>query len=93
MLDASRKISQIIEGRPIALLWENLDMPGKTISVSKQAMVIDRHLQITRPKTETSIRKISIPQEAVDLLLLEHEKHPGNPHMFPSPPDRRDVPP
>lgn len=27
---------------------------------------------------------MSIPQEAVDLLIQEHEKHPENPHMFPS---------
>ena len=40
---------------------------------------------ITRPKTENSIRKISIPQEAVDLLVTEHQKHPSNPWMFPSP--------
>ena len=40
---------------------------------------------ITRPKTENSIRKISIPQEAVDLLVPEHQKHPSNPWMFPSP--------
>ena len=40
---------------------------------------------ITRPKTENSIRKISIPQDAVDLLVAEHQKHPGSPWMFPSP--------
>ena len=78
-------VSGMRKGELVALLWEDLDIPGKTISVSKQATVIDRQLQITRPKTETSIRKISIPQEAVDLLLLEHEKHSSNPYMFPSP--------
>ena len=31
------------------------------------------------------IRKVSIPQMAIDLLIQEHEKHPGNPYMFPSP--------
>ena len=40
---------------------------------------------ITRPKTENSIRKISIPHDAVDLLIAEHQKHPSNPWMFPSP--------
>ena len=40
---------------------------------------------ITRPKTENSIRKISIPQDAVELLIAEHQKHPSNPWMFPSP--------
>ena len=37
------------------------------------------------PKTETSVRKVSIPQEAIDLLIAEHDKHPDNPYMFPSP--------
>ncbi len=78
-------VSGMRKGELVALLWEDLDIPGKTISVSKQAAVIDRQLQVTRPKTETSIRKISIPQEAVDLLLQEHEKHSSNPYMFPSP--------
>ena len=40
---------------------------------------------LSRPKTETSVRKVSIPQEAVDLLVAEHKKHPDNPYMFPSP--------
>lgn len=40
---------------------------------------------MSRPKTETSVRKVSIPQEAIDLLIAEHDKHPDNPYMFPSP--------
>ncbi len=32
-----------------------------------------------------SVRTIPIPKQAVDLLILEHEKHPDNPYMFPSP--------
>lgn len=31
------------------------------------------------------MRKISISQSAVELLRQEHEKHPENPWMFPSP--------
>ena len=42
-------------------------------------------MTLSRPKTETSVRKVSIPQEAVDLLVAEHKKHPDNPYMFPSP--------
>ena len=58
----------------------------RTISVSKQA-VGDRHRNVTisRPKTENSVRKISIPESAVELLRQEHEKHPDNPWVFPSP--------
>ena len=42
-------------------------------------------LTLSRPKTETSVRKVSIPQDAVGLLIAEHGKHPENPYMFPSP--------
>ena len=42
-------------------------------------------MKVTRPKTATSIRKEPIPQQAVDLLIQEHEKHPDSPYMFPSP--------
>lgn len=42
-------------------------------------------MKVTTPKTATSIRVESIPQEAVKLLVAEHEKHPDNPYMFPSP--------
>ncbi|WP_050619536.1 site-specific integrase [Intestinimonas massiliensis (ex Afouda et al. 2020)] len=45
----------------------------------------DRSLELTRPKTENSVRLVSIPQTAVDLLVQEHARHPDNPYMFPSP--------
>ena len=70
----------------MALQWSDLDIENKTISVSKQAGRNNAgEPDITRPKTENSIRKISISQEAVDLLVTEHQKHPGSPWMFPSP--------
>ena len=45
----------------------------------------DGSLELTRPKTENSVRLVSIPQTAVDLLIQEHAKHPDCPYMFPSP--------
>ena len=78
-------VSGIRKGELVALRWEDLDIPSKTISVSKQATKDeDNHLIVARPKTENSIRLISIPQEAVELLVREHAKHPGNPWLFPS---------
>ena len=63
-----------------------LDIADKTISVSMQYVKNPNgELTLSRPKTETSVRKVSIPQEAVDLLVAEHKKHPNNPYMFPSP--------
>ena len=79
-------ISGLRKGELVALQWSDLDIENKTISVSKQAGRNNvGELDITRPKTENSIRKISIPQDAVDLLVAEHQKHPSNPWMFPSP--------
>ncbi len=78
-------VSGVRKGELVALLWDDLDPASRTISVSKQAAVRNGEITISRPKTETSIRRISIPQEAMELLIQEHEKHPGNPYMFPSP--------
>ena len=39
---------------------------------------------MSQPKTENSIRQISIPKDTVDMLIAEHEKHPDNPYLFPS---------
>ena len=79
-------VSGLRKGELTALLWSDLDIQNRTISVSKQYVKNPNGEPApTRPKTETSARKVSIPQEAVDLLISEHDKHPDNPYMFPSP--------
>ena len=79
-------VSGVRKGELVALLWDDLDIERCTISVSKQALSRPGgEIVVNRPKTENSIRAISIPQEAVDLLVKEHQKHPDNPYMFPSP--------
>ena len=79
-------VTGLRKGEITALLWSDLDAKNKTISVSKQYVKNPNgELTLSRPKTETSVRKVSIPQEAVDLLVAEHKKHPDNPYMFPSP--------
>ena len=71
-------ISGLRKGELVALQWSDLDIENKTISVGKQAGRNNAgEPDITRPKTENSIRKISIPQEAVDLLVAEHQKYPN----------------
>ena len=78
-------VSGIRKGELVALQWADLDVEQRTISVSKQATKdADNNLIVARPKTENSIRQISIPQEAKDLLIQEHTKHPTNPWLFPS---------
>ena len=79
-------VSGVRKGELVALLWDDLDMERRTISVSKQALSRPGgEIVVNRPKTENSIRAVSIPQEAVDLLVEEHKKHPDYPYMFPSP--------
>ena len=79
-------VTGLRKGEITALLWSDLDTLNKTISVSKQYVKNPNgELTLSRPKTETSVRKISIPQDAIHLLIAEHSKHPENPYMFPSP--------
>lgn len=74
------------KGELTALLWEDLDIEHKVLTVNKQALAVKGGgIKVTPPKTETSIRQIAISQEALEHLLAEHKKHPGNPYMFPSP--------
>ncbi|MDO4552086.1 MAG: site-specific integrase [Bacillota bacterium] len=78
--------SGVRKGELVALLWSDLNVEHRTLSVTKQAVRGEGgEIKVTRPKTDNSMRKISIPQEAIDLLILEHARHPDNPYMFPSP--------
>lgn len=72
-------------GELLALLWTDMNATERTISVTKQVNRIGGELKVTLPKTHNSVRTLVIPQQAVDLLSAEHEKHPDSPYMFPSP--------
>lgn len=72
-------------GELLALLWTDLDVENRTISITKQVTRTKGELVVSQPKTHNSIRVLPISQQAVELLVEEHKKHPGNPYMFPSP--------
>lgn len=72
-------------GELTSLLWTDLDVKAMTLTVSKSAGRLKGEVRVTQPKTANSVRTICLPQETVDLLMQEHEKHPSNPYMFPSP--------
>ena len=79
-------VSGLRKGELVALRCEDVDVQGRTISVSKQYVRNqDGSRELTRPKTENSVRLVSIPQATVELLIEEHDKHPENPYLFPSP--------
>ena len=78
-------VSGLRKGELVALRWDDLDAKNRTISVSKQYIRNPNgEIVLSRPKTEASVRRVSIPQEAVDLLIQEHDKHPDSPYLFPS---------
>ena len=77
--------SGLRRGELLALLWSDLDIENCTVSVTKQVNARNGELVVSTPKTPNSIRMVAIPRQAVDLLMQEHEKHPDNPYMFPSP--------
>ena len=69
-------------GELLALLWTDLDVEAKTISVTKQVNRINGELVVSQPKTQNSVRTLAIPQQAVDLLVEEHKKHPERPQKI-----------
>ena len=69
----------------LALLWSDLDVQNRSISVTKSVARLDGELVVSKPKTQHSIRTLIVPQQAVDLLIQEHSLHPNNPYLFPSP--------
>ena len=73
------------KGEIAALLWSDYDAQTKTIHVTKQYLFYNGQGTVSPPKSSTSVRYVSIPEEAAKLLEQEHAKHPKNPYMFPSP--------
>ena len=42
-------------------------------------------LDVMEPKTKNSVRKVALSQQAVGLLVQEHEQHQDNTILLPSP--------
>ena len=72
-------------GELLALQWTDLDVENRTLAVTKQVNRINGELVVSQPKTPNSIRRLAIPQRAVELLVEEHTKHPHSPYLFVSP--------
>ena len=72
-------------GELLALRWDDLNVKDRILSVSKQITRIEGELVVTEPKTKNSVRKVALSQQAVALLVQEHEQHPDSPLLFPSP--------
>ena len=77
--------SGLRRGELLALQWEDLNVKERILTVNKQVTRMEGELDVTEPKTKNSVRKVALSQQAVDLLGQEHELHPDNPILFPSP--------
>ena len=77
--------SGLRRGELLALQWEDLNVKERILTVNKQVTRMEGELDVMEPKTKNSVRKVALSQQAVDLLVQEHEQHPDNPILFPSP--------
>ena len=77
--------SGLRRGELLALRWEDLNVKERILTVNKQVTRMEGELDVAEPKTKNSVRKVALSQQAVDLLVQEHEQHTDNPILFPSP--------
>ena len=66
------------QGELIALKWSDLDIENRTLTIAENRAVVRRELVEYGRQT----RLIRLTPEVVDLLIMEHSKHPSSPLMF-----------
>ena len=73
------------QGELIALKWSDLDIESRTLTIAEKRAVVRRELVEYGSQT----RSIRLTPEVVDLLIMEHNKHPSSPLMFMHPATQR----
>ena len=68
----------IRQGELIAMKWSDLDIENRTLTIAENRSVVRRELVEYGRQT----RLIRLTPEVVDLLIMEHSKHPSSPLMF-----------
>ena len=71
-------------GELMALQWDDLDFKTGVLSINKQICDVKGELQLSTPKTKTSIRKLAMPPAVVS-VLKEYRATVNSRWMFPSP--------
>ena len=66
------------QGELIALKWSDLNMKKRTLTIAEKRAAERRELVEYGSQT----RSIRLTPEVVDLLIMEHSKHPSSPLMF-----------
>lgn len=72
-------------GELLVLLWTDLNIKEKCLTVSKSVTRGRGGLRVTEPKTQNSVQTVCIDDEAVRLLVEDRKNHPFSPYLFPSP--------
>ncbi len=72
-------------GELLALLWTDLNIKEKCLTVSRSVARGKGELRVTEPKTKNSIRTVYVDDEAIRLLVEDRKNHPFSPYLFPSP--------
>ena len=75
----------LCQGELIALKWSDLDIENRTLTIAENRAVVRRELVEYGSQT----RSIRLTPEVVDLLIMEHSKHPSSPLMFMHPATQR----
>ena len=73
------------QGELIALKWSDLDIESRTLTIAENRAVVRRELVEYGDQTRT----IALTPEVIDLLIMEHAKHPNSPLMFMNPATQR----
>lgn len=77
--------SGLRRGELMALEMSDLNVEDCTISVSKTVIRVNNELLVSTPKTQNSIRTVTVPPKTVELILEYHQRYPSCNLMFPSP--------
>lgn len=64
-------------GELLALKWEDVDLENRIISVNKTLVKTSEGLKVQTPKTETSVRKVTLPKTVVDTLRSHRRRQAG----------------
>ena len=70
-------------GEILGLQWDDLNMQTGELHICRQVVLVDGHIQISTPKTKSSIRTIIIPSDIVK-ILAEYKKRINSIWVFPS---------
>ena len=71
-------------GEILGLRWEDFNLQTGELHIRRQVVLVDGNIQISTPKTKSSIRTIIIPADILK-ILAEYKKRINSRWMFPSP--------